>query len=79
MSALLPEIEKKSSLEIEQFQEKKMIVFCCNVEHAIKTTIQLNESGYRAKFIASEKGKPKEVQSTIFGMDMSDYLTNKLK
>lgn len=43
---------------------KKMIVFCCNVEHAIKTTIQLNESGYRAKFIASEKGKPKEVQST---------------
>lgn len=43
---------------------KKMIVFCCNVEHAIKTTIQLNEAGYRAKFICSEKGKPKEVAAT---------------
>lgn len=43
---------------------KKMIVFCCNVEHAIKTTIQLNEAGYRAKFISSEKTKPKEVAST---------------
>ena len=43
---------------------KKMIVFCCNVEHAIKTTIQLNEAGYSAKFISSEKTKPKEVAST---------------
>lgn len=43
---------------------KKMMVFCCNVEHAIKTTAQLCEAGYRAKFVASERPKPKEVQST---------------
>jgi superfamily II DNA or RNA helicase len=49
---------------------KKMIVFCCNIEHAIKTTIQLNESGFRAKFISGEKTKPKEVMATnLFDQD----------
>ena len=43
---------------------KKMMVFCCNVEHAIKTTILLNESGYKAKFVCSDKTKPKEVMAT---------------
>ena len=39
---------------------EKMIVFCCNIEHAIKTTKALTEAGFRAKFISSGVGKPKE-------------------
>lgn len=39
---------------------QKMIVFCCNVEHAIKTTHELNKNGISAKFICSEKTPPKE-------------------
>lgn len=38
----------------------KMIVFCVNVEHAIKTTIELCNSGISAKFVASEKSLPKK-------------------
>lgn len=39
---------------------QKMIVFCCNVEHAIKTAKKLNESGISAKFICSKLTQPKE-------------------
>lgn len=39
--------------------DKKAIVFCCNVEHAIKTTIALNEAGISAKFAVSTKNPPK--------------------
>lgn len=39
---------------------EKMIVFCCNVEHAINTCKQLNKSGIEAKFVASKKAQPKE-------------------
>lgn len=39
---------------------QKMMVFCCNVEHAIKATKKLNEAGIEAKFIASKKTAPKE-------------------
>ena len=39
---------------------QKMLVFCCNVEHAIKTTIQFAEAGYDVKFLTSGKGKPKK-------------------
>lgn len=39
---------------------QKMIVFCCNIEHAIKTTVRLNKKGIHAKFISSKKGIPKE-------------------
>lgn len=50
---------------------KKMIVFCCNVEHAIKTTIELNEAGYSAKFVCSEKSEPKPVgQNSLFEGDV---------
>jgi superfamily II DNA or RNA helicase len=38
---------------------QKMLVFCCNVEHAIKTTVQFAEKGYPVKFLSSKKGKPK--------------------
>lgn len=38
---------------------QKMIVFCCNVEHAINTTIQLNNNNLSAKFICSQKAPPK--------------------
>jgi len=39
---------------------QKMMVFCCNVEHAIKTTKQLKKAGVNAKFISSTKTAPKE-------------------
>jgi superfamily II DNA or RNA helicase len=39
---------------------QKMIVFCCNVEHAIKTTRKLNAAGINAKFICAKKNPPKE-------------------
>ena len=39
---------------------KRMLVFCCNVEHAITTTKQLVQAGYRAKFVCSEPAEPKE-------------------
>jgi len=41
---------------------KKMIVFCCNVEHAIKATKQLNKAGINAKFVSSKKTAPKELR-----------------
>ena len=48
----------KNYLRIAKGQ--KMMVFCCNVEHAIKTTKQLKKSGVDAKFISSKKTAPKE-------------------
>lgn len=42
----------------EKADGKRMIVFCCNIEHAIKTTVELSNAGYRAKFVSSEVGKP---------------------
>ena len=42
---------------------QKMLVFCTNIEHAIKTTVRLNKAGFSAKFVASNVGKPKEIQS----------------
>jgi len=39
---------------------EKMLVFCCNVEHAIKTTIALNENGINSKFVVSGKNPPKK-------------------
>lgn len=38
---------------------QKMLVFCCNVEHAIKTCQQMNDAGYSVKFLASKKSAPK--------------------
>ena len=37
----------------------KSIVFCCNVEHAILTTKELCDAGYRAKYIVSDVARPK--------------------
>lgn len=39
---------------------QKMIVFCCNVEHAIKTTKELVKAGITAKFVCSPKNPPRE-------------------
>jgi superfamily II DNA or RNA helicase len=39
---------------------QKMIVFCCNVEHAIKTTQELSKSGINARFVCSAKTPPKK-------------------
>lgn len=41
---------------------QKMLVFCCNIEHAIKTTLSLNKKGLNAKFICSKKIEPKRVK-----------------
>lgn len=37
----------------------KALVFCVNIEHAIKTTIEFKQAGYDAKFIVSNISKPK--------------------
>lgn len=37
---------------------QKMIVFCCNVQHAIKTTKALNKKGLDARFVVATKSKP---------------------
>lgn len=42
----------------DKTDNKKMLVFCCNIEHAIKTTIEFNKSGYNAKFVCSEMSVP---------------------
>lgn len=39
---------------------QKMMVFCCNVEHAIKTTKQLHKAGVDVRFISSKKTAPRE-------------------
>lgn len=39
---------------------QKAMVFCCNVEHAIKTTKELVKAGVNAKFVSSQKTIPKE-------------------
>lgn len=39
---------------------QKAMVFCCNVEHAIKTAKQLNKAGVNVKFISSKKTPPRE-------------------
>ena len=39
---------------------QKMIVFCVNVSHAIKTVKSLNKAGVSAKFLSSKIGAPKE-------------------
>lgn len=53
---------------------KKMIVFCVNVEHAIKTTIELNNAGISAKFISSEPSEPKapENKGDLFDMELKE-------
>lgn len=40
--------------------DQKMIVFCCNVEHAIKTTKELVKGGIDARFVCSKKAPPRE-------------------
>lgn len=42
----------------------KMIVFCVNIEHCIKTCIELNKAGIKAKFVASEMKVPKPPESS---------------
>lgn len=42
---------------------QKMIVFCVNVEHCIRTTIELNNAGIKAKFVASNKSEPKQPET----------------
>jgi len=37
----------------------KTIIFCCNVEHCIKTAVELHNSGYKAKYVVSEVARPK--------------------
>jgi superfamily II DNA or RNA helicase len=50
---------------------QKMLVFCCNVEHAIKTAIQFQEAGYNARFVCSEKAEPKALKTKdLFGNDV---------
>lgn len=75
-----PTLYKGLVLNYKKYAEgKKMIVFCCNVDHAVKTTLELFNSGYRVKFIASEKSEPKipikgdSSTDEEFGAKMSKY------
>lgn len=62
----------------EKAEGKKMIVFCCNIEHAIKTTIELSNAGYRARFVSSELSKPKsKTEFTI--AELAAYTEKKRK
>lgn len=52
---------------------RKMLVFCCNVEHAIKTTIEFNKAGYNAKFVCSEMSPPKKPKEDCTEAELSQY------
>ena len=52
---------------------KKMLVFCCNIEHAIKTTIELCQAGYKAKFIVSEMQPPKFKNTPLSDAEAAQY------
>lgn len=55
---------------------QKMLVFCCNVDHAIKTCISFAEKGYDVKFLTSGKGKPKEPASDATQGKKQKYIEN---
>lgn len=52
---------------------QKMIVFCVNVNHAIKTTKELVKHGYKAKFVASNRTKPKELDENATPGQIEKY------
>mgnify|MGYP000990070979 CR=1 FL=1 len=52
---------------------KKMIVFCVNIEHAIKTTIELNQAGISAKFVCSEMAVPKPPKADCSQAETEKY------
>jgi len=54
---------------------QKMLVFCTNIQHAIKTTKRLNKEGFTAKFVCSRVGKPKAVQ----GDDVAEQINYERK
>jgi len=55
------------------------ICFCCNIQHCIETTKQLNEAGIKAKFLVSAVAKPKEPETnskaaaTIYARKVAEY------
>jgi len=52
---------------------QKMIVFCCNVEHAISTCKEFDKEGISVKFIASDKGTPKKPKENATQGDIERY------
>ncbi|HZH74280.1 MAG TPA: helicase-related protein, partial [Mariniphaga sp.] len=63
----------------------KTLVFCCNIQHAIKTCREFNDNGIKAKFLTSKVTKPKypkketEGNMVIYNDKMeaySDYCEN---
>lgn len=62
---------------LKQYKEKtdgqKMIVFCCNVEHAINTCIEFNKAGYKAKFVCASKSPPKKVKENATPGEIERY------
>ena len=45
---------------LELTPKTKSICFCVNIEHAIKTTMEFRAQGIKAKYIVSNKTKPKD-------------------
>lgn len=51
----------------------KTIVFCCNIEHTIKTAIELNNKGYKVKYIVSKVNKPSLPKDLDDEVKMAEY------
>lgn len=55
------------------------ICFCCNIQHCIQTTKELNEAGIKAKFLVSDVSKPKKPETdgkaawTLYNRKMAEY------
>ncbi len=52
----------------EHCNNTQTLVFCVNIQHAIKTTLEFRSMGINARFIVSNVSKPKEPQSDKPGM-----------
>ena len=55
---------------------QKMLVFCCNVNHAIETCKKFHEKGYDVKFISSGKAMPKKPKQDATEGQREKYFEN---
>ena len=58
---------------IELVTNTKTLVFCVNIEHSIRTAMQFNEQGIKAKYIVSKVNKPKELKENHTAAELERY------
>tara|TARA_R110000823_G_scaffold151125_2_gene281989 strand:+ start:6348 stop:7973 length:1626 start_codon:yes stop_codon:yes gene_type:complete len=81
-NSMAKQFDKPSLYEglIKNYEEKtpgqKMLVFCCNVDHAIKTANKFANKGYPVKFISSNKSKPKMYEDNATQGKIQRYKEN---